>query len=45
VTTVSVFYKVAYRFGFTPWEEASGDEATASKVSEWFDREERTRLC
>jgi SAM-dependent methyltransferase len=40
---VSVFYKAAYRLGFTPWEEASGDEATAAKVSEWFDREESGR--
>jgi len=40
---VSLFYKVAYRLGFTPWEEASGDEETAAKVSEWFDREESGR--
>ena len=40
---MSVFYKVAYRLGFTPWEEAAGDEATAAKVSEWFDREESGR--
>ena len=36
---MSLFYKAAYRLGFTPWEEASGDEETAAKVSEWFDRE------
>ncbi len=40
---MSLFYKVAYRLGFTPWEEASGDEETAAKVSEWFDREESGR--
>jgi len=40
---VSLFYKVAYRLGFTPWEEASGDEETAAKVTEWFDREESGR--
>ena len=40
---MSLFYKAAYRLGFTPWEEASGDEETAAKVSEWFDREESGR--
>ena len=40
---MSLFYKVAYRLGFTPWEEASGDDETAAKVSEWFDREESGR--
>jgi SAM-dependent methyltransferase len=40
---VSVFYNLAYRFGFTPWEEATRDGATSAKARELFDREERER--
>jgi hypothetical protein len=40
---LSVFYKVAYRLGFTPWEEAAGDEATAAKVLRVVRREETGR--
>jgi SAM-dependent methyltransferase len=36
-------YRVAYSFGFHPWEDAAGDPAFTAKISEMFDREENGR--
>lgn len=40
---MSVFYKLAFRLGFTPWEEAAGHRPTAEKISSLFEREESGR--
>lgn len=37
----SMFYKVAYRVGFTPWEAAAMHSPTLEQVSALFAREER----
>ncbi len=36
-------YRLAYSFGFHPWEDAASDPPFAGKISEMFDREERGR--
>lgn len=36
---MSLFYKLAYRIGFTPWEKAARHPATASHIHALFDRE------
>lgn len=38
---MSVFYQVAYRVGFHPWEELADHEPFAGKLSELLDREEQ----
>jgi SAM-dependent methyltransferase len=38
-----MFYKVAYRVGFTPWEAAAMHSPTLEQVSALFAREERGR--
>ena len=40
---MSVFYRLLYRLGFTPWEEATKHEATTAKVASLFDREQEGR--
>lgn len=40
---MSTFYRVAYRLGFHPWEDAEGHPPFAEKITELFDREERGR--
>ena len=36
-------YRLAYSFGFHPWEDAATDPAFATKISEVFDREQSVR--
>jgi len=36
-------YRLAYSFGFHPWEDAASDPAFVAKISEMFDREESGR--
>jgi SAM-dependent methyltransferase len=36
-------YRLAYSFGFHPWEDAATDAAFATKISDMFDREESGR--
>lgn len=38
---MSLFYRLAYRLGFTPWETAAAHESTL--LTQLFDREERDR--
>lgn len=40
---MSVFYQVAYRVGFYPWEELADHPPFAGKLSELLDREEAGR--
>ncbi len=40
---MSLFYKVAYRLGFTPWEQAAVHPAASQHIETLFDREERER--
>lgn len=40
---MSWFYRVAYRLGFAPWEEATRQPAAAEHIAALFDREERER--
>ena len=40
---MSLFYRIAYRFGFTPWEEATKHGPSAEKVAALFDREQAGR--
>ncbi len=40
---MSLFYSLAYRLGFTPWEEAATHPAAAKHIAALFDREERER--
>jgi SAM-dependent methyltransferase len=36
---MSLFYELAYRIGFTPWEKAASHPAAASHIHALFDRE------
>jgi len=36
---MSLFYRIAYRFGFTPWEEASRWGPAATRIAALLDRE------
>jgi SAM-dependent methyltransferase len=40
---MSVFYRLLYQLGFTPWEEATKHEATVAKIRSLFDREQDAR--
>ena len=40
---MSLFYKLAYRLGITPWEEAADHPPAARAVGALFDREEEGR--
>jgi SAM-dependent methyltransferase len=40
---MSLFYSLAYRLGFTPWEHAATHPPAARHVAALFDREERGR--
>lgn len=40
---MSLFYRLAYRLGITPWEEASEHAVTAAAIRGMFDREEEER--
>ena len=40
---MSTFYRVAYRLGFHPWEDAAGHPPFAEKIAELFDHEEHGR--
>ncbi len=37
---MSLFYKIAFRLGFTPWEQAATHPPAVEKISILFDREE-----
>ena len=37
---MSLFYKIAFRLGFTPWEQAATHPPAVEKISMLFDREE-----
>ncbi len=37
---MSVFYKILYRVGFTPWESTLAQGPVAEQISAMFDREE-----
>jgi SAM-dependent methyltransferase len=36
---MSLFYQLAYRVGFTPWEKAARHPAAASQIHAWFNQE------
>jgi hypothetical protein len=38
---LSLFYKLAYRLGFAPWEKAATHPAAVRQINALFDREER----
>ncbi len=40
---MSLFYKIAFWLGFTPWEQAATHPPAAEKISMLFDREESGR--
>ncbi len=40
---MSLFYRFAYRFGFTPWERAATHPPAAEQIGAMFDREESGR--
>ncbi|MGH7657354.1 MAG: class I SAM-dependent methyltransferase [Gemmatimonadales bacterium] len=40
---MSLFYEIAYRIGFTPWEVGLAQPAVAAQISRMFDREEAGR--
>lgn len=40
---MSLFYKLAYAFGFTPWENAATHRPAAEQVAALFDREQAER--
>jgi SAM-dependent methyltransferase len=40
---MSLFYKLAYRFGFAPWENASEHPPAVKQITSLFEREERER--
>ncbi len=40
---MSLFYQIAYRLGFTPWEMAATHPPAAKQIAALFDREERER--
>jgi SAM-dependent methyltransferase len=40
---MSLFYRIAYTIGFTPWEHAATHPAAADHIAALFDREERGR--
>jgi SAM-dependent methyltransferase len=40
---MSLFYKLAYRLGVTPWEEAADHPAAAQVIAALFDREQEGR--
>jgi SAM-dependent methyltransferase len=40
---VSLFYRLAYLFGFTPWEEAATHPPAVRHITRLFQREERGR--
>jgi SAM-dependent methyltransferase len=37
---MSLFYRILYRIGFTPWEEGLAQHIVAAQISAMFDREE-----
>ncbi|HEU5236385.1 MAG TPA: class I SAM-dependent methyltransferase [Pyrinomonadaceae bacterium] len=37
---MSLFYKILYGIGFTPWEEGLGQQSVIAQISAMFDREE-----
>lgn len=41
---MSLFYKLAYRLGITPWEEAADHPPAAQAIAALFDREQEGRL-
>jgi methylase of polypeptide subunit release factors len=41
--SMSLFYKLAYAIGFTPWENAATHRPAAEQVSALFDREQDER--
>ena len=40
---MSVFYRILYQVGFTPWEEGLAQRPVAEQISAMFDREEGGR--
>ncbi|MEZ5857308.1 MAG: class I SAM-dependent methyltransferase [Hyphomicrobiaceae bacterium] len=40
---MSLFYRLAYRVGFAPWEHAAQHPAAAAQIAALFEREERER--
>ena len=40
---MSVFYRILYQIGFTPWEEGLAQPAVAAQISAMFEREEAGR--
>lgn len=40
---MSLFYRIAYQLGITPWEEAASHPPAARQVAALFDREEQER--
>ena len=40
---MSLFYRIAYRLGFTPWEEATQHGPSAQMIAALFDREQAGR--
>ncbi len=42
---MSLFYRIAYAIGFTPWEHAATHPAAADHIAALFDREERERAA
>ncbi len=40
---MSLFYQIAYRIGFAPWEQAATHRVAADQIARMFDREERER--
>jgi SAM-dependent methyltransferase len=40
---MSLFYKLAYAFGFTPWENAATHRPAAEQIAALFDREQAER--
>lgn len=42
---MSVFYQLAYRVGFHPWEDLADHPPFADKLTELLDREERGRVA
>jgi SAM-dependent methyltransferase len=40
---MSLFYRILYRIGFTPWEHGATDGPAAEQIARLFEREERER--
>ena len=40
---MSLFYRILYQIGFTPWEEGATDGPAAKQIARLFEREERER--